>query len=132
MWGLYPAATEMSSSVAPRSMTCSHGRRSALAPPRAYAISLFPDCPLILLGRGMDAAKPLGRWLFALGLAAAIGCKSYEKLPFPTIRGQAPAGEPVAPVPPPGPLSPLSPSGTSLPVGRVVPAAPTGPGSVVQ
>jgi peptidyl-prolyl cis-trans isomerase SurA len=80
----------------------------------------------------MDAAKPLCRWLFAFGLAAAIGCKSYERLPFPTIRGQAPAAEPVAPVPPPGPLSPLSPSGSSLPVGRVVPAAPTGPGSVVQ
>ncbi len=79
----------------------------------------------------MDAANPLCRWLFAVGLAAAVGCHTSDKVAIPTVRGQVP-GEPVAPLPPPGPLAPTAPAGP-LPIpGSVVPASPFVPGSPVQ
>jgi parvulin-like peptidyl-prolyl isomerase len=78
----------------------------------------------------MDAANPLCRWLFAAGLVVAVGCKSCETLPIPTVRGQVPP-DPLAPLPPVGPVAPLSPAGPLAPTAPVVPAAPYVPGAPV-
>jgi parvulin-like peptidyl-prolyl isomerase len=78
----------------------------------------------------MDAANPLCRWLFAAGLVIAIGCKSCETIPIPTVRGQVPP-DPIAPLPPVGPVAPLSPAGPIAPTAPVVPAAPYVPGAPV-
>lgn len=59
----------------------------------------------------MDAASPLGRWLFVLGLLALGGCKSADPSAAVNARGQSPPElpgplypAPLAPVAPPQPM----------------------------
>jgi len=89
----------------------------------------------------MEAASPVCRWLFAVGLVALAGCQTPGSSETLNARGQAP-GElpaplspaslppviPPQPMPPAGPVTPLQPM---PPVGPVTQPVPSGSGPVV-
>jgi parvulin-like peptidyl-prolyl isomerase len=80
----------------------------------------------------MDAVTPLRRWMFAVVLAASIGCVSNGVSGGMSARGQMPA-DPVLPLPPANPVSPGSSGSPNMPipqqppVGVVVPGQPVSP-----
>jgi peptidyl-prolyl cis-trans isomerase SurA len=87
----------------------------------------------------MEAASPVCRWLFAMGLVALAGCQTPGSSEALNARGQAP-GElpaplspaslppviPPQPMPPAGPVTPIQPM---PPVGPVTPLQPVPTGS---